>query len=91
MYLLKIYLKHVLKVKTCQSCFETIQELEEAINLLKTPRYGPCIIDIQLICGQKLITINSNHYLQKFILKKLVQYDIDEQKIIEIIAQLKRF
>lgn len=78
------------RVKTCQSCDETIQELEKAISLLKTPRYGPCIVDIPIdLQGQK-INYEKIQLFSKGIIERVDQENFDEQKIIGIIDQLKK-
>ncbi|MDC3094277.1 thiamine pyrophosphate-binding protein [Prochlorococcus sp. AH-716-M10] len=76
---------------TCHSIEETISEVEAGIILIKTPRYGPCIIDIPIdLQGQKITSDLFKSSFSKSTRSSVIQNNIDENKIKEIISNLKK-
>ena len=79
------------RVKTCQSCDETIIELEKAIKLAKAPRFGPCIVDIPIdLQGQNVDYDQIKLLSSKTDNDSNLQQNVDEKQIRAIISQLNK-
>ena len=50
-------------VKTCLSTEDVISELKKSINLIRTGRYGPCIVDIPIDIQGSIVNLENENIL----------------------------